>query len=270
MTIALGIRATDGIVVAADRQETVGYQKNDAGKITATSRLNPSGTLIVTGAGNGTYLDAIAQQLQAWFGDDKAAKTPTEIGCMINDLNRKFYAETVLPFAAYPDHERPEYSLLIGCDVATGLPMFFTSEKLAFKSTPDYDAVGLGAATAKALLSKFYVRLPVAMAINLAAFVMYEVKASIEGCGLGTDILYTLGHVMTYLPDDEVQEMEEAFRDYHRSERENLHHCIASDLSHDVRPLADDQHLRGKLRDIFTRLNEERAKRTAPPHVSNQ
>jgi 20S proteasome alpha/beta subunit len=265
MTIALGVRATNGIVVAADRQETVGYQKNDAGKITATSRLNPSGTLIVTGAGTGTYLDAIAQRLQAWFGDDKVTRTPAEIGEVINDLNRKFYAETVLPFATYAEQERPDYSLLIGCDVPAGPPVFFTTEKLSLKGTTDYDAVGVGAATAKALLSKFYVRLPVAMAINLVAFVMYEVKASIEGCGLGTDILYTSGHVMTYLPDEEVREMEDAFRDYHRSERENLHHCIASDLSHDARPLAEDQHLRGKLKDIFGRLNEGRLKRMSPP-----
>ena len=265
MTIAVGVRATDGIVVAADRQETVGYQKNDTGKITASWKRNPTGSPIVTGAGTGTYLDSVAQRLQAWFGDDKTAGTAKEIGDAINAVNRMFYTETVLPFSTFPDHDRPDYSLLVGCDVATDWPMFFTTEKLALKTTQDYDAVGLGAATAKALLSKFYVRLPVAMAINLVAFVMYEVKASIEGCGLGTDILYTWQHVPTYIPDSEIQEMEEAFRNYHRSERDNLHHCIASDLSHDLRPLSDDKRQREDLRALFARLNNERAKKMSPP-----
>ncbi len=107
------------------------------------------------------------------------------------------------------------------------------------------------------------------MAINLVAFVMYEVKASIEGCGLGTDILYTWQHVPTYVGDDEVQQMEEAFRDYHRSERENLHHCIASDLSHDSRPLVNDKQQRDKLRALFSRLNRERLRKMSLPGASN-
>ncbi len=105
MTIALGVRATDGIVVAADRQETVGYQKSDTGKIVASWKQNPTGSLIVTGAGTGAYLDSIAQQLQAWFADDKASRTPKEIGDVINAANRKFYSEAVIPLSGYPDHE---------------------------------------------------------------------------------------------------------------------------------------------------------------------
>jgi len=217
MTIAICLMADSGIILAADRQETAGYQKTDTGKIRANFKP-AKGSLIVTGAGSGTYLDALAQQILSWFSNDDNSQEASDIADFLATTNRSFYTDTVIPFSGYPDHERPDYSLLIGCDVVGSEPSLFETDRLAFKVVDDYAAVGLGASTAKTLLSKFYIqRLPISIAISLAAFVMYEVKASVEGCGLGTDVFYTAGHVLQSVGDEEVLRMENAFRLFHRA-----------------------------------------------------
>src|SRR5258708_636501 len=60
MTIALGILASDGIVLAADTQETAGYFKGFALKIhsamTKTNiHSNVNSALAITGSGHGVY-----------------------------------------------------------------------------------------------------------------------------------------------------------------------------------------------------------------------
>ena len=232
----------------------------------ARSLRTAKGSLIVTGAGSGTYLDALAQQILSWFSNDDNSQEASDIADFLATTNRSFYTDTVIPFSGYPDHERPDYSLLIGCDVVGSEPSLFETDRLAFKVVDDYAAVGLGASTAKTLLSKFYIqRLPISIAISLAAFVMYEVKASVEGCGLGTDVFYTAGHVLQSVGDEEVLRMENAFRLFHLSERENLHYCIANDAALDPISLETDRHQRNELRDLFSVLNRDRLLSLSPP-----
>src|ERR1700693_911466 len=69
MTIALGLIADDGVVIAADRQETEGEQKKDQHKIESLWAV-PVGSLLVSGAGNGPYLDSMTQRLYHCFGVD--------------------------------------------------------------------------------------------------------------------------------------------------------------------------------------------------------
>src|SRR5262245_4072305 len=74
MTIALVIRALDGFVVAADRQETAGDQKHEQGKVTSIWKANPPACLVVTGAGDGLYLDCISARLKESFSKSKEAE----------------------------------------------------------------------------------------------------------------------------------------------------------------------------------------------------
>lgn len=71
MTIALGIIAPDGIVVAADRQAAAGYQKADEGKLRLVWHADLAGSLVTTGAGDSAYLDSIADRPRGWFGSSK-------------------------------------------------------------------------------------------------------------------------------------------------------------------------------------------------------
>ena len=64
----IGLLASDGIVIAADREEGDGYLKNDTGKIaTSYKGLEPIGVMAVTGAGTGLYIDEVSDILRATF-----------------------------------------------------------------------------------------------------------------------------------------------------------------------------------------------------------
>jgi len=268
MTIAIGLKAADGIVVAADRQESDSYQKTSVGKVTAHFKRSPLGSLIISGAGTASYIDSISQRVGNWFRADKETQEQTAVGEQIEKMHRKFYSASVLPFGAYPAEERPDYSLLVGCSMRGQWPIFWTTEKMAFSDDDPFVAIGIGQTTAKALLAKYYARIPVLMAINLAAYVMYEVKNSVEYCGLGTDMFYTVNDVPFPVPPDEIRAMENAFRGFRASEREHLHYCIGSDLTTDMRPLDKDKRQRSALRRWFGRLNRKRAERSATPSAS--
>src|SRR5207247_11290193 len=72
MTIAIGLLATDGVVIAADTQESAGYpgdMKSSGTKILWALRSNASnppvtGAFAVSGAGTVGYLDAVNQKLE--------------------------------------------------------------------------------------------------------------------------------------------------------------------------------------------------------------
>ena len=78
MTIALGLLASDGVVVAADTQETVGYSKLNQGKIAAFCHRRPDQRwrhCLFTGAGPAVYIDACLDQFMHAF---KAAQADAD------------------------------------------------------------------------------------------------------------------------------------------------------------------------------------------------
>ncbi len=63
VTIALGLLAGNGIVLAADSEETIGIDKVGTLKTKVAFPLDGESAFAITGAGNGWYIDAIAQDL---------------------------------------------------------------------------------------------------------------------------------------------------------------------------------------------------------------
>ncbi|HEV3139507.1 MAG TPA: hypothetical protein VGY57_03270, partial [Vicinamibacterales bacterium] len=75
MTIALGILADDGVVIAADTQETIGYSKLNQGKIAAFGHRRPDGNwrhCLFSGAGPAVYIDACRDQFMKAFASERA------------------------------------------------------------------------------------------------------------------------------------------------------------------------------------------------------
>ncbi len=232
MTIALGIIADDGVVIAADRQETDGDQKKDNRKIDSLWAI-PVGALVVAGAGDGPYIDSMTTRLQYCFGEE--ASDPSidveEMTMKFRASHSAFYSEAVLPFAGYQPYERPDYELLFGCSIGARHLLWY-SHKLTLNQAQGFRAVGVGASTAESLLKKFYVlRLPLKIVISLAAFVVYQVKNSVEGCGFETDILFTkVGIPPCHVSPLAVKQMEEAFAKYRLLERDELYKCIGGGI----------------------------------------
>jgi hypothetical protein len=113
MTIAIGILASDGIVLAADREEGDGYLKEDQGKITWKMKMEqPIGACAITGAGDGPYLDEVGSQLSDIFTDDTEGSENSVIPKLRN-AHRAYYRQTVVPCSQF--QQAPDYSLLIAC-----------------------------------------------------------------------------------------------------------------------------------------------------------
>lgn len=255
MTIALGLIAEDGIVIAADRQETEGDQKTDQGKIDSAWTL-PDGALLVTGAGNGPYIDSVSRQLKQYFSgtEERDEDALTE---NFTAIHRAFYSETVLPFANYHPHERPDYELLLGCSTNRRCSLWY-SQKLALNLAEGFRAVGIGASAAESFLKKFYVlRLPLKIAVSLAVFVIHQVKNSVEGCGFETDVL-CIGNRVPRIPlrvsPHEIRKMEDAFKKFREVERDDLYQMIGGDLVPKNRNAKNWNQCRRELRRTFTKF----------------
>ena len=252
MTIALGLIAEGGVVIAADRQETEGERKKDEQKV-GTLWAPGIGSLIVSGAGNGPYIDSMITRLHVCFGA-KVWKwgDAEEMTDNFEQSHSKFYSDSVLPFAGYQPYERPDYELLFGCSIKDRHLLWY-SHKLTVNRVEGYRAVGIGASTAESLLKKFYVgRLPLPVAISLAAFVVYEVKNSVEGCGFDTDVRFTEHNgPPSSITKEMLKKMEDAFSQFRLLERDDLYKCIGGGIIPKNRNAKDWNKLRRDLAKTF-------------------
>jgi hypothetical protein len=198
MTIAIGLLAHDGLVVAADTQETIpGYWKLEQGKIAAVVRAIRGGkpgrsraACLLSGAGNGEYVDALVRTLIERFRGEPHLDTVDEVQPAFAQILEGFHAKHVLPFAAYPRDDRPNFKLIAGCLYEGGGSTLLVSEENLFHEHTPYVAVGVGSSLAYTLLSRFY-RLPMLdlwQTVLLAAYVLFHVKESVDGCGKRSDI----------------------------------------------------------------------------------
>jgi 20S proteasome alpha/beta subunit len=218
MTIAIGIVATDGVVVAADTQETLGTWKLQHGKISAAISLFRDGNraCLISGAGPGPQVDAVSRELSNQFRDRSLKADGMK--ARLQETLTAFYTTHVVPFALYPRDERPDVSLLMAYDASgvSGGPQLLASDKTVFVEQATYAAVGGGAEVAYTLLERLY-KLPlpdVRGAALLAAYVMFHVKESIEGCGKSTDIAAVGSGQYMSLSRADAASLERAMREY--------------------------------------------------------
>ncbi len=204
MTIAVGMLANDGIVIASDTQESTGdYMKGARTKMMSFASLDlgdnkgrapsKSGTCTVAGAGDSGYVRALMQNIGDTFLSNPDAPSYKVMGKEIDlqvkfeDCLKSFYKEHVIPFAAYPSRDRPDVEFLIGLYRKYDLKLF-KSEKTALVHAMPYGAIGIGCTFAELLLNRLYRMSTVAELAVLAAYVIFMVKESVENCGKFTMI----------------------------------------------------------------------------------
>ena len=278
MTIAIGLMAEDGIVVAADTQEsTGGLLKGDkqkmvsfGGAIGQDAKSVREGGCVIAGAGDSGHTRALIDQLGFLFmvnGDLQVMtlandKTLSLVGEFRTCL-RSFYKEHIIPFASFPRRERPDVEMLIAL-YRNYQPCLFYTEKTAIIHALHYKAIGLGSTFSELLLNGYWrPRMPVVEAQVLAAYVVFMTKEWVEDCGKYTGML-TLnedrfflggedikGEGITYTPWQTIEEWEHLFRTKWRDADCNL-----------VRRQIEDQARRTGLKKKI-RSPRERAKRIA-------
>jgi hypothetical protein len=237
MTIAIGLIANDGIVVAADTEESGGFLKSGQNKILtvgghiqlghpAATSQSLCGACLISGAGESAYIDNLSMDLADVFLDNPTlggAVLKKEFGKCV----REFYREHVIPFAGFPDHDRPDIRMLIAVQRNHQPHLFFTSRSVTCHGLP-YKAVGVGSSFAKILLDGLWKMMSVSEAEVLAAYVVFMAKECVEGCGKFTSIATLHGSqvvqsergatlvpsnpVVTHLSAGVIEDLEKSFR----------------------------------------------------------
>lgn len=220
MTIALGLMTQDdAIVLAADTQESYGYQKGVAAKISYSFDGGPDPSkfgFAITGSGHAAHLDSIALELRAEVAQ-QAPLSPSELQEHLQKVLTPFYKKYVLPFSAYPSEERGDFDLLCAYQSAYGLALLQADRNHFSKVERPYTAVGSGAFHAINLLHQMYPPSGLEAAIATAVYVMQQVKNAVEGCGGHTMILVLQrGKRPEILALEYVLELERLFMEYPR------------------------------------------------------
>jgi hypothetical protein len=219
MTIALGILASDGVVIAADSQETVqGYWKTNQGKITWSgfygelrkTRGRSAGVCAIAGAGNRAgYVDALTSRLTAAFNGDPDAVQRGDVQSLFEAETLTFHREHVVPYS-----DLPEVSLVIGY-YRNHHEALFTTDRGALIRQNSFGAVGIGAMEAQSMLRFIWkLRPDVRTAIVLAAYAVFLAKEKVDGCGSFTDVVYLRNHEAKGVPRETIERLEQVFRRY--------------------------------------------------------
>jgi hypothetical protein len=228
VTIAIHLSGAFSLLTATDTQETYSSgEKVDSGKIISASRLKPLGSINIAGAGDSTYVKAISQELSNKF--QNFAGTIAELETEIRETASSFYADHVMPFVGKVEHYNvPNYALLLAVD-HEGNEKLWNIEKTMVTDASLYDCIGAGKPAADGLVGRLYPRYPTldSLAI-LAAYVIYRVKSTVDGCGLKTEIRF-IQHGrfgIGFVPPDRIEAWEALFQKYERLEREIFYHAM--------------------------------------------
>ena len=214
MTIALGILAADGIVIAADTQESfgIGGAKYSSYKIFSQIVRDEQRAISATGAGWASYLDAIHQELAAAF---VAERMPAQAEARMRLKVREFYDAHIVPMHGLPREERPSINAVIGTTWKSRPPRLFATDGGTLRRVNEYVAVGAGGEHASVLLSRLLPRPPtVHMATFLAVYVLFVVKEYVEGCGKDTHVTILQDGNAGYLDAERVTLLEADFANY--------------------------------------------------------
>jgi 20S proteasome alpha/beta subunit len=185
LTIVAGFRCHEGIVLCADTQETVGASKRNIPKL----RFEPNHrshigvdpdklAVCFCGAGsNGVFMDEMIER--AWDASYEAASLD-EACNSIKTAIKDYYKESG---AIYQVGYCPEVELIYGVKMH-GESRLFYSLGPAVVEKKNYATGGQGLYLADFIASRSYNEyLDLKPCVILAAYILFETKENVEGCG---------------------------------------------------------------------------------------
>jgi hypothetical protein len=188
MTICIGMLAQDGIVIAADAEESDGYIKRSQQKIMTWQTTSSGGThtpagVVITGAGDAGFIDSFTHELTRGIGSVKGI---AEFEDHLKQRLEHFYKAHVIAFSTVnPDFD---FEMIVGVYFGFSTSLFVTYKSTVRSGFP-YSAVGVGSAYALSMLTDVADYASVLRAELIAAHVISNTKATVPGCGKYTDIV---------------------------------------------------------------------------------
>ena len=184
MTIVAGFKCDDGIVLCADTQETIEPLKRHVPKLRIEPKREFYGgdtaeelMVAFAGAGDGPFIDKLVSR--AWEG--------AQIGASIEEVSsdiEKSIKETYKEYGGiYQPGYCPHVSLLYGIKMH-GRSLLFRADGPVVNEKDSYDCADTGLYLATFLCSRMYRNnLTLQQATILAAYVLFQAKEHIDGCG---------------------------------------------------------------------------------------
>ncbi len=226
MTIAIHLSGGGSQITATDTQHTYTTgEKVDSGKIISLWRPNPIGGITIAGAGEVLYMNALAQEIKQGFDDFKG--TFVELKSKIERITQAFYTTHVLPHEGKLDKDDlPDFALLVAVR-HQGEGALWNVEKTLVTEASLFDCIGIGSAMAEALLGRLWPEYPSLDTLAvLAAYTIWRVKASVDGCGLETEIRFIHRDRPGMVSMELIEKWEALFRKYERLERDLFYHAM--------------------------------------------
>ena len=222
------------MVLAADTEESWGSElKIAASKIIIADRVlgQSSSGMCITGAGDGHYLDTIKMEIF-----DEVYSSPEwtyeGTGKLLEAKLKRFYKAHVIPFLSDPAGS-PEFELLIGLNMgrvgASSVGSAWATAKNTIRPIIGYEAIGVGAGYAKALLSRLYsspmeIKSTCAMAVHIISCVKHLVPL----CGKQTQLVALVEGKARYAKQGGVDQLEKVMERYLLSESRVFRSVISS------------------------------------------
>jgi hypothetical protein len=211
MTIGIGILASDGYVIASDTQITHGQLKTQLGKVQGCHSWDiehGEGACLVTGSGIYSHIADLGRRLAAAFASNKSASKPGEIETIIKAQVFEFYKL----------HAEADVDVILAYERNNRFGMW-SSDGTVLMPQPKYAAVGIGALYGNALLSRLCPTFPPTASVRetlaMAAYILRQVKDSIDGCGGShTDMAFITGHRLVRLSKKVTKELDTIFSEY--------------------------------------------------------
>ncbi len=232
MTIALGILAVDGIVLAADSEiSTDGDLKTVDTKLVGAAQQQYGNAVSVAGSGSVGYFQSLRVKV-ALVALQNMCREPfcdSNVEQGIQEFMLDFHAKHVVPYAGKKN--APGVDVLVAA-LMPGKEMLFASEKAAVRQSVHFDAIGAGGPYAISILANCYCAMSIESATLMACYVMQRVKMTIMGCGHDTQLMILREGVPKPLPLPRalVQDLEHKFENYSHFQVNALRTVVGAEL----------------------------------------
>jgi 20S proteasome alpha/beta subunit len=180
VTIVAGVMCPDGIVLAADSQETVGDSlKVFKPKLVELRLISPDLKAVIVASGNGTFVDVLVERISEQLDLANPYIAPAKQA--IQQAVTQVCAEIWPHYTSQVD--KPEARLIIGLRAIDGLTMLDAFVPMV-KTADPYAFIGWGGSLATYKAKQMSLAgLPVEVTVNLIVHILDVVKDNVEFCG---------------------------------------------------------------------------------------
>jgi len=192
VTIVAGFKTAEGVVLCADTQETVGgiskrnvpklrFEPSDpyyrAARVLGGDDTNELAVAFCGATDNGAYLDMLVDE--AWEASKDAPSF--EQAC---ELIKQSIKDTYREYGGiYQSGQLPSTEIIYGVKMAQRSKLFYALGP-AISETDRYHSGGIGSYMADFIASRMYDEyLNIRQCIILAAYVLFQAKEHVDGCG---------------------------------------------------------------------------------------